>query len=100
MECNGCRACCMWGSDKSLRPKVKFNDDYAFQRIGGVRYLKAINGQCVYLGDEGCTIHDTRPDKCRKFDCRELLKIVENKTDGVLMKVLTSAIRLNVNDQK
>ncbi|MGH7032435.1 MAG: YkgJ family cysteine cluster protein [Stellaceae bacterium] len=28
------------------------------------------NGDCVYLGAEGCTIHSWRPSLCRAFDCR------------------------------
>lgn len=30
------------------------------------------NGDCVYLGDGGCTIYDRRPVVCRGFDCRRL----------------------------
>jgi Fe-S-cluster containining protein len=30
------------------------------------------NGDCVYLGDGGCTIYDRRPAVCRGFDCRRL----------------------------
>jgi Fe-S-cluster containining protein len=30
------------------------------------------NGDCVYLGDGGCTIYDRRPFVCRGFDCRQL----------------------------
>lgn len=32
------------------------------------------NGDCVYLGEHGCTIHDHAPWVCRTFDCRELFK--------------------------
>lgn len=28
------------------------------------------NGDCVYLGTRGCTIHSWRPSLCRAFDCR------------------------------
>lgn len=28
------------------------------------------NGDCIYLGDHGCTIYDNRPRVCREFDCR------------------------------
>jgi hypothetical protein len=28
------------------------------------------NGDCVYLGPRGCTIHARRPSLCRIFDCR------------------------------
>jgi len=28
------------------------------------------NGDCVYLGEDGCTIHERAPFICRIFDCR------------------------------
>jgi Fe-S-cluster containining protein len=28
------------------------------------------NGDCFYLGQDGCTIHDQAPWVCRDFDCR------------------------------
>ena len=30
------------------------------------------NGDCVYLGESGCTIHGRAPHVCQRFDCREL----------------------------
>ena len=32
------------------------------------------SGDCVYLGEGGCTIHDRAPSACRDFDCREYFK--------------------------
>jgi hypothetical protein len=29
-------------------------------------------GERIYLGRDGCTIHDRAPAICRAFDCREL----------------------------
>jgi hypothetical protein len=29
-------------------------------------------GECIYLGQDGCTIHDRAPAICRAFDCRDL----------------------------
>jgi uncharacterized protein len=29
-------------------------------------------GECIYLGRDGCTIHDRAPAICRAFDCREI----------------------------
>jgi len=28
------------------------------------------NGDCVYLGADGCTIHGRQPAVCKAFDCR------------------------------
>jgi Fe-S-cluster containining protein len=30
------------------------------------------NGDCAYLGESGCTIHENRPTVCRQFDCRTM----------------------------
>jgi hypothetical protein len=41
------------------------------KRLG--RALKRLpNGDCIYLGPDGCTIHDHAPHVCGRFDCREL----------------------------
>lgn len=32
------------------------------------------NGDCIYLGDEGCSIHDTAPLICQEFDCRRYVQ--------------------------
>jgi Fe-S-cluster containining protein len=32
------------------------------------------NGDCSYLGESGCTIHDRAPVMCRVYDCREVFK--------------------------
>ena len=32
------------------------------------------NGDCCYLGPNGCGIHDRAPWVCRDFDCREIFK--------------------------
>jgi Fe-S-cluster containining protein len=31
---------------------------------------KPDGGGCIYLGPNGCTIHDRAPSLCRAFDCR------------------------------
>jgi len=30
------------------------------------------NGDCFYLGEHGCTIHDRAPYECRMYDCRRM----------------------------
>jgi hypothetical protein len=32
------------------------------------------NGDCVYLGEGGCTIHASAPFECRQYDCREIFR--------------------------
>lgn len=30
------------------------------------------NGECIYLNEQGCGIHDRAPSLCRSADCRSL----------------------------
>jgi hypothetical protein len=30
------------------------------------------NGDCIYLGDGGCTRHADKPQMCREMDCRRI----------------------------
>jgi Fe-S-cluster containining protein len=32
------------------------------------------NGDCFYLGEHGCTIHDRAPYECRMYDCRAMFR--------------------------
>ncbi|WP_414461742.1 YkgJ family cysteine cluster protein [Hyphomicrobium sp. DY-1] len=71
--CAGCRLCCQ---NRSLVPLLReYGDrpeDYETQTIYGLTALAMkSNGDCVYLGDDGCTIYDRRPIICRKYDCAE-----------------------------
>ena len=45
------------------------------------------NGQCVYLGESGCTIYDRRPLLCRSFDCRKHYLILPRMDRDNLVKL-------------
>lgn len=32
------------------------------------------NGDCIYLGVGGCSIHDRKPRMCREMDCRNIAR--------------------------
>lgn len=77
VPCDGCTACCrnenlplMPGDD----PKAYKTQWAQHPRGAVVRILKRKpNGDCHYLGPDGCTIHDRRPYACRRLDCRILV---------------------------
>ena len=82
MPCGGCRLCCRLMVP--LRPEM--GDDVASYQTatcytpGQQPYLildRLPNGDCCYLGKDGCTIWDRAPYECRMFDCREYFR---NKT--------------------
>lgn len=71
VPCGGCTACCRSEFDINLNPA----DDPSqyLTEIGpksGLPSLKKVNGACVYLKDDRCSIYERRPITCRVFDCR------------------------------
>jgi uncharacterized protein len=76
VPCNGCRACCQGGELVVLFPERGDElDTYDAITVdstaGTITVLKhKPNGDCVYLGERGCSIHGRAPAVCRVFDCR------------------------------
>lgn len=75
VPCNGCTACCR----RELVPLLPEHGDdpgtFEVQEVAingrQVPFLALReNGDCVYLGPDGCTIHARAPAVCRAFDCR------------------------------
>jgi hypothetical protein len=70
VPCDGCKLCCK-GTPVLL---VDGDDVSTYETVlgpDGKHYLRMLeNGDCAYLGLEGCTIHDRAPYACRVFDCR------------------------------
>lgn len=80
VPCGSCVLCCrkqrvfMARDDDavSLRAVPEYNS--ATGKMG-MRLPRKLNGDCAYLGDQGCTIYDRRPTVCRLYDCREHSKL-------------------------
>lgn len=75
VPCNGCRVCCQ--RELVVLFPEKGDDPARLEHValpslfGPILVLKQKdNGDCVYLGADGCTIHDRAPAVCRAFDCR------------------------------
>jgi hypothetical protein len=75
VPCNGCTLCCRGWHLVVLFPE--FGDDVASYETTDFNGRPALkfkeNGDCHYLGDTGCTIHDRVPGVCREFDCRAIV---------------------------
>jgi uncharacterized protein len=79
VPCNGCTACC---KNEVLVLEPENGDDvdsYEHETVPhpitgepAIALKRQANGDCVYLGPTGCTIHERAPAQCREFDCREL----------------------------
>lgn len=76
LVCGGCRTCCL-GDTITLEPGENF---YAYKTIsvnGRAQLQKGEDGNCVYLGETGCTIYDRQPRMCRALDCRKYAQLFE-----------------------
>ncbi len=71
VPCNGCTACC-----KHDRVYLGPKDDpkyFRWHNEDGYAVLdRKDNGDCVYLTEAGCGIHDKAPEICKRMDCRVL----------------------------
>ena len=91
--CGSCTACCRWGANASvLQPilgELEAGNYQSVEIAGSHRLAATPSGDCVYLGHRGCTIHPTRPQFCRRFDCREAYdSIINNHKSNTLLQVL------------
>lgn len=87
VPCNGCTLCCTNGDAIILRADLG-DDVESYEHEPGrhpftgeptVQLKHKPNGDCVYLGEGGCTIHDRAPLICRRFDCRTLYQKYSRK---------------------
>lgn len=73
VPCGECRKCCRDFQAVPVLDKDKDRYPYKTEQIGGIPILKRkANGDCFYLEESGCTIHEHRPATCRVFDCRKV----------------------------
>jgi Fe-S-cluster containining protein len=100
VPCNGCRLCCQRELVMLFPEEGDDVSSYVHEIMGPMIVLKRRpNGDCVYLGDGGCTIHDRAPVMCKAFDCRlNFLKYSRNERrvmvrDGLASKELFEAGR-------
>lgn len=68
--CGPCRLCCQ----RTRVPLVEGEDDpKAFETEvtsdGLVVLAHKLNGDCIYLDENGCSIHGRAPLVCRRFSC-------------------------------
>ncbi len=72
VPCNGCTLCChgdairLLGVDDPAQYQTEPHD----WMPGHLMLAHKPNGDCIYLGESGCTIHERKPQMCREMDCR------------------------------
>ena len=69
-RCTCCGNCCRFKVTPLKRSDVKRLEDaglrYFYETRGELR-LKRVNGRCIFLKDDRCTVHESRPQVCRDF---------------------------------
>jgi hypothetical protein len=103
VPCNGCIECCRSGQGLFLHPDqgddvASYQVRVAADKAGNPVYLLATtqSGECVYLGEAGCTIYDRRPLLCRSFDCRKhYLMLPRQDRDNLVRLGLSSRAVFN-----
>jgi Fe-S-cluster containining protein len=59
------------------------------------------DGACVYLGPDGCTIHDRAPIICRTFDCRRFVQMnFRNRADRRAAASQSDVVRAGMERMK
>lgn len=72
VQCGSCRACCK-GDPIALAvgddpQQYQWHSEPFRGRVARVLDRKA-NGECIYLTEQGCSIHGRAPLICRQFHC-------------------------------
>ncbi len=74
VPCNGCKLCCQ--GDAIRLEDADLNKGYRTEPHpfipGALMLAHKPNGDCVYLDENGCSIHDDAPSLCKVADCRSL----------------------------
>ncbi len=111
VPCDGCTHCCK-NELLVLHPEMGDRpEQYETQQVKNpitgqqVFALKQKpNGDCIYLGDDGCTIHGKAPAICREFDCRALFIRAGSRNErrrllktGLLTKHVLKAGRIRIH---
>lgn len=90
VPCGSCTRCChgdairMLPGDDASQYQTVPHDHFP----GHLMLDHKPNGDCVYLGERGCTIHETKPIMCREMDCRNIaagLTYTQARKHGIVM---------------
>lgn len=87
VPCNGCTECCQ--KDLIILHPECGDDSEQYETMQTINPMTGKSclalahkpeGNCIYLGEDGCTIHDRAPAICREFDCRRFYLKLRKET--------------------
>jgi Fe-S-cluster containining protein len=82
VPCKGCTLCCQ-GDAIRLEPEdraIDYKTEPHLYIPGALMLAHKANGECIYLDERGCSIHDRAPSLCRTADCRNLAARIDFET--------------------
>ena len=74
VPCNGCTLCCQGDAIRLLKeddPSEYLTEPHSFIP-GALMLAHKPNGDCIYVNENGCSIHNRAPSLCKTADCRAL----------------------------
>lgn len=74
VPCNGCTLCCQGDAirlTEEANPEDYLTEPHPYIS-GELMLAHKSNGDCIYLNESGCSIHDRAPSLCRSADCRSI----------------------------
>lgn len=101
MGCQRCNTCCRWPGQVCLRTeeiqqiaRYLGSDDWSFiqqytrldNNRQGLALVDKENGECIFLGPEGCLIQWVKPQQCRDFPSSWHNPGLENLCAGIRRK--------------
>lgn len=73
VPCNGCTLCCKNDLVRLMIHEVtKYEHEPHPFLPNSYMLAHKPNGDCHYLTENGCSIHETKPIMCRTMDCRNI----------------------------
>ena len=78
VPCNGCTLCCHGDAVRILphEDARRWQTEPHPYMAGALMLAHKPNGDCVYLGDGGCTRQADKPQQCHEMDCRRIAQAV------------------------
>jgi len=105
VPCAGCQACCKreriilypeYGDDVASYDTEPATSDPVGVKIYGTAERRMLrhkeNMDCVYLGENGCTIWECAPTMCKEFDCRKMFRKFTRAERRQFRKVLDNDV--------
>jgi uncharacterized protein len=95
VPCGVCTLCCRSGEAIVLHPEdgdviENYETEVVWHPLTKDRAISILkqkpNGDCIYVGPFGCTIHAKRPLICREFDCRGFYEKMKGARGRKLVK--------------